>query len=107
MPHATRRLQHSSHEPPVLPPPELRRSPREVKVVPRLEPEWSEYSMDRSGGRHARTRDESYDQLQAARYQQDTDVKAAALENADLAANLNRVFRAAQGARPAWCVRRS
>ena len=83
----------AAQQPPVLPRPELRRSPREVKAVPRLEPEWSGYSMDRTGERHARTRDESYDQLQAARDQLDTDVKAATLENVDLAAKLDRVFR--------------
>jgi hypothetical protein len=49
--------------------------------------------MDRTGERHTRTRDESYDQLQAARDQLNTDVKAATLENVDLAAKLDRVFR--------------
>ena len=61
--------------------------------MPRLEPKWSEYSLDRTGERHARTRDASYDQLLAARDQLGTDVKAAALENTNLAANLDSVFR--------------
>jgi hypothetical protein len=76
----------AAQQPPVPPSPELRRSPREVKSVSRLEPEWSAYAVGRTGERHVRTRDESYTEMQAAR-------EAAARENADLAANLNGVFR--------------
>jgi len=90
---AAREAAAAAQRPPVPPPPELRRSPREVMLVSRLEPEWSPYSTDRAGERHVRTRDESYDQLHAARDKLHTNVKAAALENADLAANLDRVYR--------------
>jgi hypothetical protein len=82
----------AAQQPPVLPSPELRRSPREVKSVSRLEPEWSAYTVGRTGQRHVRTRDESYAEMQAAREKQRADVAAAALENADLAANLDGVF---------------
>jgi hypothetical protein len=97
---AARAAAAAAQQPPVPPPLELRRSPREVQVVSRLDPEWSAYRMDHTGERHARTRDESYDELSSRVDQLDTDVKAAALdlkaatlEKADLAANLDRVFR--------------
>ena len=69
--------------------------------------------MDRTEERHARTRDESYNQLHAARYQLHTNVTAAALEDTDLAANLDRVVQQLKcqdgmlAPRRAWCVRRS
>jgi hypothetical protein len=82
----------AAQQPPVPPLPELRRSPREVKSASRLEPEWSAYAVGRTGQRHVRTRGESYTEMQAAREKQRAAVEAAALENADLAANLDGVF---------------
>ena len=83
----------AAQQPPVPPSPELRWSPREVKFVSRLEPEWSAYAVGRTGERHACTRDESYTDVQAARKMLRAAVEAAALENADLASHLASIYR--------------
>jgi hypothetical protein len=57
------------------------------------EAQWSKYELARSGERHARTREENYTTLHAAREELQAKVKAVTLANAELAARLDHVFK--------------
>ena len=87
------RVAAATQPPPTLPAREPRRSSRKVKPVSRLQPEWSRYDLQRTGSRHARSRDETYAEVCEARDQLRDREASARRECGELASRLDALHQ--------------